>query len=240
MEDQTYPGGDGLEDASGARESGHRQYHFTPATYLEKMREAVPRYDELQDAAVAATLGFPVGRILELGTGTGETTRRLLEAHPAAGLVGIDASAGMLSMARARISADLRVGRLEDPLPEGTYDLVVSVLAIHHLEGPGKQDLFVRIRRALRPEGRFMLADVVAVERAEDSVTPTTPGVDFRDAAADLLAWLDEAGFATEVTWTWRDLVVLRAEARPGTAGTGDGPRGPGGRSGGAASRRPP
>jgi hypothetical protein len=34
-------------------------------------------------------------------------------------------------------AADLRVQRLEDPLPEGSYDLVVSALTIHHLDDAG-------------------------------------------------------------------------------------------------------
>jgi tRNA (cmo5U34)-methyltransferase len=37
------------------------------------------------------------------------------------------------------------VSRLEDALPVGNIDLVVSALAVHHLDGAGKADLFARI-----------------------------------------------------------------------------------------------
>ena len=75
--------------------------------------------------------------MLELGTGTGETARRLLEAHPDAFLVGVDASAEMLAVARSVLPGDrvdLRVGAIEEPLPEGPFDLVASALCVHHLE----------------------------------------------------------------------------------------------------------
>ena len=109
------------------------------------MREDVPRYEELQDVAAAATEGIDAQRILELGTGTGETARRLLSVHPGARLIGIDASEAMLAIARADLNADLRAQRLEDPLPEGPFDLVVSALAVHHT-GPKREARSLRSR----------------------------------------------------------------------------------------------
>jgi SAM-dependent methyltransferase len=50
----------------------------------------------------------------------------VLAVHPGVRLVGIDESEPMLALARDRFpTEDLRVQRLEDPLPEGSYDLVV-------------------------------------------------------------------------------------------------------------------
>ncbi len=118
------------------------QFHFDPDSYLAMMREDLPRYDELQETVAAATAGLEVRRILELGTGTGETARRLLTLHPGAVLVGIDASEAMLAVAQMSLGADLRVRRLEDPLPEGPFDLIVSALAVHHLDGAEKATSF--------------------------------------------------------------------------------------------------
>lgn len=125
------------------------QYHFDPATYLETIRKEVPAYDELQDAVAEATAGIHAERVLELGVGTGETSLRVLEVHPEAELVGIDESAEMLAAVSADLAADLRVSRLQDPLPEGNFDLVVSALAVHHLDGAGKADLFARVAARL-------------------------------------------------------------------------------------------
>jgi tRNA (cmo5U34)-methyltransferase len=95
------------------------QFHLDAATYLERIRKEVPAYDELQDAVAEATAGIHAEWVLELGVGTGETSRRVLDLHPEAELVGIDESAEMLAAASIDVAADLRVSRLEDPLPEG-------------------------------------------------------------------------------------------------------------------------
>ncbi len=75
------------------------QFHFDPASYAEMIHEDIPVYDAFQDAVVAAS-GSGARRVLELGTGTGETARRLLARHPDAELVGVDESASMLGAAR--------------------------------------------------------------------------------------------------------------------------------------------
>ncbi len=69
----------------------------------------MPAYEELQDAVAEATVGTHAERVLELGVGTGETSRRVLDLHPEAELVGIDESADMLAAASADdVAADLR------------------------------------------------------------------------------------------------------------------------------------
>ena len=192
------------------------QFHFDPATYLELIRADVPAYDDLQEQVAAATAGCAVRRILELGVGTGETASRVLALHPGARLTGIDSSSEMLGRARESLPAGrvdaLSVSRLEDGLPEGPFDLVVSALAVHHLEGAAKAGLFCRVAAVLRPGGRFVLGDVVVPERPEDAVTPLTPDFDVPDPAEDQLAWLEAAGFVARLAWAERDLAVLVGE----------------------------
>ena len=190
------------------------QFHFTPDTYLSLMLEEVPTYEELQDRAVAATKGVSATRILELGTGTGETTRRLLALHPKATVVGIDSSPEMLAVAQRELGAvlDGRVADIAEELPPGPFDLVVSALTVHHLDSFGKAELFRRVAAALRPGGRFVLADVVVPERPEDAVTPLTPDFDLPDPADEQLAWLDGAGFEARIVWASKDLAILVAD----------------------------
>jgi len=188
------------------------QWHWDPATYLENMLAEIPAYPELQTQTAAAARGIEAHEILELGIGTGETTRRILEVHQEARLTAIDSSSEMLERARSAFpDADLQRARLEDPLPEGPFDLVVSALAVHHLDGAGKRDLFQRIGQVLRPEGCFVLADVVVPEREEDVITPIDWVMDLPDRVDDQLDWLGEAGFEAEAVWTYKDLAVLRA-----------------------------
>src|SRR5918912_2665406 len=192
------------------------EFEFTPEGYVESMLAEIHDYRELQRETARATAGLRAERILELGIGTGETTRRVLELHPGAHLTGIDVSASMLDRAREEFpDADLRVARLEDPLPDGPFDLVVSTLAVHHLDPAGKADLFRRIAAVLRPGGRFVLADVVVPERPEDAVIDCTPGYDLPDPVPLQLEWLTDAGFDAQVVWERLDLAVIGATRRP-------------------------
>jgi tRNA (cmo5U34)-methyltransferase len=194
------------------------QFHFDPQTYADMIHREVPGYERLQGEIVAVSRGGLVRAVLELGTGTGETARRILHEHPEAQLVGIDASAEMLAAAREILPesrVDLRVARLEDPLPEGAFDLVVSALAVHHLAGRAKADLFERVFQVLRPGGRFALADVVVPEDPADAVTPLDEGYDVPSGADKQVEWLSEVGFIAHAAWIEGDLAVLWAE-RPG------------------------
>ena len=202
------------EEMDVSDEAGAEQYHFDPATYLDMIMAEVPAYRELQRQLAEATAGVEAGAILELGVGTGETAAAVMAVHPAAALVGIDESEAMLARARDRFpAADLRVQRLEDPLPEGSYDLVVSALAVHHLDAAGKADLFRRVRGRLRPGGRFVLADVVVPGDPHDVVTPIDPPYDQPSTVADQLGWLREVGLRPAVRWQEKDLAVVAADA---------------------------
>lgn len=188
------------------------QYHFDPESYLDMVTSEMPAYFSLQQAAAEATAGLVADRILELGIGTGETATRVLLLHPSAHLTGMDASPEMLQRARERLpKAELRVSRLQDPLPGGSFDLVVSALAVHHLDGEEKADLFKRVAERLRPGGRFVLADVVVPDDPDDAITPIDEDdpYDKPSRVEDQLRWLQAAGFRSRVTWAQRDLAVI-------------------------------
>jgi tRNA (cmo5U34)-methyltransferase len=188
------------------------QFHWDPDAYLEMVRAEVPDYDRIQDELARATDGVDARRVLELGTGSGVTSRRVLARHPHAHLTGVDSSEHMLAAADLP-GADLRLQDLADPLPEGPFDLVFSALAIHHLNAAAKADLFARAAAVLAPGGRFVMADVVAPDDPADVVTPLDPGFDLPEAVPDLLAWLQDAGLRGHVAWQARDLAVLVGDA---------------------------
>jgi len=199
-----------------AEDTGPGQFHFDPDTYLAMVLAEVPGYVELQDEVARATAGLAVAQVLELGVGTGETSARVMTVHPSANLVGIDESEQMLAGARQRLpGADLRVGRLEDTLPEGPFDLVVSTLTVHHLDGPAKADLFGRVAQRLRPGGRFVMADVIVPDDPADIVTPIDGSYDKPSRVNEQLAWLRQAGLQPKVTWCRRDLTVVVADRPP-------------------------
>jgi len=169
-----------------------------PETYLDEIRADVPHYDELQEATIEA-IPFSPRRVLELGVGTGETTRRLLERYPDAEVTGLDAHPEMVFKAR-ELAIEVRLARMEDPLPDGPWDLVLSVLTVHHLDGEGKRDLFRRVREHSRA---MVMGDVVI---AEPQVTPLEEGVDLPSRAEDMVEWC-----SGELVWQADDLAVIRA-----------------------------
>jgi tRNA threonylcarbamoyl adenosine modification protein (Sua5/YciO/YrdC/YwlC family) len=197
-------------------EALHWQYHFDAGSYAEAIRADVPSYDTVQDW-VAAASGSGARRILDLGTGTGETAIRVLARHPDAVLVGVDENEGMLAVAASQLPSDrveLRVGRIEAQLPAGPFDLVTSALCVHHLDAAGKADLFRRVHDALVPGGLFVLGDVVVPVDPGLAVTPLTPGYDRPSPLADQLRWMAEAGFEASVAWEEGDLAVVSARRK--------------------------
>ncbi len=124
------------------------QFDWTPDEYLERIRSRIPRYDELQEQAVEA-VPFAPERVLELGMGTGETTRRLIEAHPDAWVIGLDSSPDMVFRARQSYD-DVQLARMEDPLPDGPWDLVISVLSVNDLDDEQQRALFRRVKEHSR------------------------------------------------------------------------------------------
>jgi tRNA (cmo5U34)-methyltransferase len=192
-------------------------FAWDPEGYLAMMAAEVPAYPALQEQVVAATGTGAARRVLELGIGTGETARRVLARHPGAALVGVDSSPEMLAYARTRLpDASLHQARLEDPLPIGPFDLVVSALAVHHLDGPGKADLFRRVAAVMPPGGRFVLGDLVVPDDPEDVVTEIDGVHDTPSSAGEQLDWLAAAGLEAHVAWAHRDVAVLVAAAPAG------------------------
>jgi trans-aconitate methyltransferase len=174
------------------------QFHLDPDTYLERIRAAVPLYDELQERSIEA-IPFAPRRVLELGIGTGETTRRLIERFPDAEVTGLDSTPEMVFRAR-ELGIEVRLARMQDPLPDGPWDLVISVLSVHHLTAEQKRELFRRVREQSRS---LVLGDQV---EAEEQSPPPEPGVDFLERAEDLAEWS-----GGEATWRGGDLAVVRA-----------------------------
>jgi tRNA (cmo5U34)-methyltransferase len=160
------------------------RFDWTPEVYLERIRAQIPRYDELQEEAIAA-IPFPPERVLELGMGTGETTRRLIEAYPDAWVIGLDASPDMVFRARQSYD-DVQLARMEDPLPDGPWDLVISVLSAGDLDEDQLQALCRRVKEQSRS---LVIGDVFEPNKLQD-----------------LLAWS-----GGKITWQADDLAVVAA-----------------------------
>ena len=115
----------------------------------------------LEEPHVRAAMGEVLGHeVLDLGCGTGRHTAWLVEAG--ARVTAVDFSDGMLEEARRRVPPGGRVRfvphDLHDPLPlpDASFDAVVSGLVLEHLRELGT--FFREARRVLRPGGRAVVS----------------------------------------------------------------------------------
>jgi tRNA (cmo5U34)-methyltransferase len=134
------------------------------ARYDAEIRAMVPRYDEIHETLLALLELRPPTRLLDLGAGTGYTLRRVLETFPGAHAIGLDVSTEMLGRARERLAevshrVEIRSGDIASPQIDGSFDAIVSILAVHHLYPDEKRHLFSRIWEHIEPGGVFLLAD---------------------------------------------------------------------------------
>jgi ubiquinone/menaquinone biosynthesis C-methylase UbiE len=126
-----------------------------PAAY-DKARARSPEVmAHWMDAVAKQTrAGGPVGRILDLGCGTGRFSGPLAQRFGAC-VIGLDPSSKMLRQAVAKRDGPSvlhAIARGEElPLPDGSVDLVFMSMVFHHFTDPPR--VAVECRRVLRAGG---------------------------------------------------------------------------------------
>jgi ubiquinone/menaquinone biosynthesis C-methylase UbiE len=167
-------------------------------------------------------------RVLEVGCGTGELLRAVAAAGRPARLAGLDPDPKMLAQADAKlrgagVEPELVRGYAQAlPFPDGSFDLVLSSLMLHHLDTPTKRSALREWRRVLAPGGALVLVDFgVARSRALRALLWAGKLGIFEEVADNLRgrvpAFLDEAGFAWREEGRYGDVIVAYV-ARPAAA----------------------
>ncbi len=134
------------------------------------------QWDSLRDDLYGSTFHLegalaaldPTWVVADLGCGTGRTAAAL--APFVRQVVAVDASAEMLRAAGERLAAvpnvDLREGTLEAvPVADGSVDLALLVLVLHHVGDPAA--VLREARRILAPSGRLLVLDMQPHDREE-------------------------------------------------------------------------
>ena len=140
-------------------------YDDLSSNYTDLIKKCVPRYQEMlyrMFQYIPET--FKPKRIIDLGCGTGNLTREILDHFPDAEIHALDLSEEILDECKKRfpnahnityIKADFKHMKLEP----NTYDLVMSSIAIHHIEDAFKIQLYNDVFRALKDNSLFIFAD---------------------------------------------------------------------------------
>ncbi|HEY0498086.1 MAG TPA: class I SAM-dependent methyltransferase [Kutzneria sp.] len=142
-------------------------YHdWEAGTYDEKWSisydERCISYATGRFRAVAGDRGWPYGRALELGSGTGFFLLNLMQGGVAQKGSVTDLSPGMVQVALRNaenlgLDVDGRVADAERiPYDDNTFDLVVGHAVLHHI--PDVQAALAEVLRVLKPGGRFVFA----------------------------------------------------------------------------------
>jgi ubiquinone/menaquinone biosynthesis C-methylase UbiE len=116
------------------------------------------------DGLVGLSGAVPGERVLDVGCGTGYLAGRVAKAvTPGGTVVGVDPSEPMIAYARRKAppGCEFRVGGAEAiPAPDGSFDLVVTSFAIHHIPADKRAAAFREMHRVLGPGGRLLVADL--------------------------------------------------------------------------------
>ena len=192
------------------------------SAYLERA-ERVP-HRSAGEAALLDEIPPSAQRVLDLGSGDGRLLDLVLHARPQARGVAVDFSPLMLEQLHVRFGPASRVEvvdhNLDVPLPFlGTFDVVVSSFAIHHLEHERKRQLYEEVCAVLQPGGVFCNLEHVASaspyahERFLQAMGVTPAEEDPSNKLLDVqtqLEWLREIGFVdVDCYWKWRELALL-------------------------------
>jgi SAM-dependent methyltransferase len=148
-----------------------REHYIPPLKYhwLTRFYDPLVRLSTREKAFKRALLRQAAPRagdqVLDLGCGTATLTIALAKAYPMANVVGIDADTRALAIARgkARDSAlelDFQqASSTRMPLPDGSFDRVISSLFFHHLTSVEKSATLAETLRVLKPGGELHIAD---------------------------------------------------------------------------------
>jgi ArsR family transcriptional regulator len=152
--------------------------------------------DSAVEAAMARVLGEgPLGRLIDIGTGTGRMLELFGDAAETA--LGIDRSSEMLRLARAKLAGrantELRQADLYAlPMGDGAADVAILHHVLHFAQQPGAA--ITEAARVLAPGGRLLIADFAPHDREELRTQDAHVRLGFADD--QIAGWADAAGLA--------------------------------------------
>jgi ubiquinone/menaquinone biosynthesis C-methylase UbiE len=161
-----------LEEVRAARTEMAAAYFAAHASEWDSLRSLHVAESEVENAISAILREAPLGKMLDVGTGTG----RMMElfASQADHFVALDNSTEMLRLARAKLgnmgslspNIDIVLGDF-NALPFGAqeFDTVIFHQVLHYAQHP--EGVLAEAARVLAPDGRLVIVDFAAHDREE-------------------------------------------------------------------------
>ena len=199
----------------------------------------IPYYNQMIDA-LTDSIHFdndsPI-RIIDLGCGTGTVAKRISEKFPNSKIVCLDIASNMIDIAKNKLSehkdVEIITGDFSNIDFDDKFDVIVSSLALHHLENDNcKKEFYTKIHDILTDFGLFINADVVlastdyqqninmnrwiefmnkSISKDEiiDNWIPKYQAEDRPARLMDQLKWLEDIGFkSVDVIWKYYNFCV--------------------------------
>ena len=187
-----------LEGIRSDRAEAANRHFAAYAEVWDQIRSLHVAESEVEQAIDRALGGRDLGRLVDVGTGTG----RMIELFGprAAQAVGIDRSSEMLRLARAKLEAagiasSLRQGDMYAlPLADGSADSVIIHQVLHYAHSPAAA--IAEAARVLAPSGTLLVVDFAAHEREELRSSDAHIRLGFEDEV--MAGWFAAAGLAVD------------------------------------------
>ncbi|HEX8217204.1 MAG TPA: metalloregulator ArsR/SmtB family transcription factor [Allosphingosinicella sp.] len=177
------------------RAAAAERYFAAHAKDWDEIRSLHIAESEVEAAIARALADRPVGRLIDIGTGTG----RMIElfGRDALHCVGVDRSPEMLRLARVKLAqagleaAELRQGDMYAlALPASCADTIIIHQVLHFAQQPSAA--VAEAARLLAPRGRLLVVDFAPHEREELRIRDAHARLGFADES--VLAYMEEAG----------------------------------------------
>lgn len=219
-------------------------FYVVEDNYDDYVELAIPFYQEMHAELVRvlrAKKNTQPWIVLDLGSGTGKTSAQILKHFNVSRLDAIDLFDVMHAHARERLASFIDkitfiTGDFMNVEFNGSFDVCVSALAIHHQTAEGKRHVFEKIYSRLDADGIFVMIDWtkftdsqinhLAFESAAENVSSKVRDKrtvsnwiehwhtkNIPDTIEDQIRWLREAGFpAVECTLRYWGMTMICAK----------------------------
>ncbi|WP_163151941.1 class I SAM-dependent methyltransferase [Anoxybacillus sp. MB8] len=164
-------------------ETWAQSYDSSVYGHDEQYRDVFDGYETILNTVVEKSGDV----VLEFGVGTGNLTKKLIEAKKT--VYGIEPSAPMRELAKEKLpNVSIEDGDfLQFPLPNEPIDTIVSTYAFHHLTDTEKEEAIGKYSALLRKGGKIVFADTAFIDReAHEAMIAEAKQKGFVDLAEDL------------------------------------------------------